>query len=91
MAKQDKKTTQVETENIMVVNIKYSPTRIFQRKQAEVQSVEELPEVLELTVPAKICEQRDNPDYFDIVESFVYNLISTRYGRVVTYCQIYFP
>jgi len=92
MAKQDKKAAQAETENVMVVNIKYSPVYVFQRKQNEEQYNEnELPDVLELTIPPKIYEQRNNPDYFDIVESFIYNLVSAQYGRAVTYCQIYFP
>ena len=98
MAKQEKKAAQAETENVMVVNIKYSPTLVLHRKPAKSQSneeqdipIEELPDVLELTIPAKVYEQRNSPDYFDIVESFVYNLVSTMYNRVVTYCQIYFP
>jgi len=92
MAKKDKKAEQAETENVMVVNIKFSPKWVFQRKPNETQYDEsELPDALELTIPAKVCEQRNHPDYFEIVESFIYNLISAQYGRAVTYCQIYFP
>lgn len=69
----------------LVVNIKYSPKYGFRERKPE----EDCPDSMEIAIPSKVLEQRFRDDFMDIVESFVYNLISSITGRCVTHCQIW--
>lgn len=75
----------VEEIPALVVNIKYSPTHFFREKK----DIEDCPDSMEITIPEKVLEQKNRDDFWDIVESFVYNLISAMTGRCVTHCQIW--
>ena len=77
-----------------VVNIEYSPTRVLTRKnkdgkKEEPKPLEECPVSMEIAIPESIGVQKNEHNYFDVIESYVYNLVSSINGRLVTHCQIY--
>lgn len=72
---------------IIAVNIKYSPRNFRGKKKPDTE--ENYPSSVILDLPERILNQREKPNYMDIIESFVYNTISGKYEREVDYCQIY--
>lgn len=77
-----KEKKKIETKAV-IVNIKWSDKHYFRDHKRE----PSYPEAMDITIPPRIMEQKDRPDFYDIVENFVYNLLSTLHGRCVTYCQ----
>ncbi len=63
-----------------------TPIKHFQKKGNE-----ELPEQASIDLPQQIADQEKSQDFKDTVESFVYNLLTRKYGHEVYSCQIWLP
>ena len=83
-----KNTNQPTEMTATIVNIQYSPTRVFKSADKS-KLISDLPTTMELAIPENIASQKDKPDFEDVLESFVYNRISGIHGRPVTHCQIW--
>ena len=53
----------------------------------------ELPTQMSLTIPDQVLQQarKVKNNFNDIIEQFCYNLLSRKYGKEVTSCQIWLP
>ena len=53
----------------------------------------ELPIQMSLTIPDQVLQQarKVKNNFNDIIEQFCYNLLSRKYGKEVTSCQIWLP
>lgn len=53
----------------------------------------ELPAQMSLTIPDQVLQQarKVKNNFNDIIEQFCYNLLSRKYGKEVTSCQIWLP
>lgn len=53
----------------------------------------ELPNQMSIDIPNAVLVQADKKqnNFNDIIETFCYNLLTKKYGREVTYCQIWLP
>ena len=40
-------------------------------------------------LPDSIVKKENSKDFYDIVETFIYNLLAKRYNRIVYHCQIW--
>ena len=72
---------------IIAVNIKYHPSHYRTKKLPDTE--ENYPSSVILDLPDKVLSKITESNYEDIIESFVYNTLSGKFGREVTYCQIY--
>lgn len=54
---------------------------------------EELPKEMSLNIPENVLTQakKNNNDFNDIIETFVYNLLYRKFGHEVNRCQIFLP
>lgn len=90
--------------DINVVNIHFGNNDVFNQNnnrdkhgrnnkgKTRSESVAELPTELTLEIPRDFNERfktRSDKDYFDAIESFVYNHLAKRFQRECTYCQIW--
>jgi hypothetical protein len=50
-----------------------------------------LPEMFTFDLPATILSQEEKPNYYDIVETFVYNFLMRRFNHIAYRCQIWLP
>ena len=80
--------TEFTPTTIIVVNIKYHPTHYRTKKLPDTE--ENYPSSVILDLPDKVLSKQNDVNYYDIVESFVYNTVSGKFGREVIYCQTYF-
>ena len=80
--------TEFTASTIIAVNIKYHPTHYRTKKLPDTE--ENYPSSVILDLPEKVLAKQDDKNFDDIVESFVYNTLSGKFGREVTYCQVYF-
>ena len=53
----------------------------------------DLPEQMSLDIPESVLKQanKNKPSFNDIIEQFVYNLLTKKFGREVNCCQIWLP
>lgn len=70
---------------VIITNIKYGGNVINNK-------IKEKPELAVLDIPEGILKNKnDNQKFMDNVESFCYNTLSRKYGREISYCQIWLP
>lgn len=50
---------------------------------------EQLPRQMTFVLPDSIIAKEDNEDFYDIVETFIYNILAKRFNRVAYHCQIW--
>lgn len=50
-----------------------------------------LPEMFVFDLPSAILVQEEKPNYYDIVETFVYNFLARRFNHIAYHCQIWLP
>lgn len=61
--------------------------------KAYISKDEELPEQFTLDVPENVLNQakKVNNEFNDIIETFVYNFLTRKFGHEVQHCQIWLP
>ena len=70
---------------VIVCNIKYGG-KVLNNK------IHEKPDITVLDIPEDILKTKKNDQKFkDNIETFVYKTISRKYGKEVSYCQIWLP
>lgn len=50
-----------------------------------------LPEQTVFVIPQSIASKEGAPDFNDMVETFVYNLLAKKYNHIANRCQIWLP
>ena len=50
---------------------------------------DQLPRQMSFILPDSIVKKENSKDFYDIVETFIYNLLAKRYNRIVYHCQIW--
>lgn len=50
-----------------------------------------LPEQTVFIIPQTIVNKKDTPEFNDIIETFVYNLLAKKYNHIANRCQIWLP
>lgn len=86
-----------ETENdvenpaqVIVTSITWSKDSLSKFASKKDFSVK-LPEMFTFDLPASILAQEEKPNYYDIVETFVYNFLARRFNHIAYHCQIWLP
>lgn len=79
---------------ILVTGIKWNKKKIPYFKR-DAQTPEELPEQFSLELPDNVLKQSKgdtkSEQFENIIESFVYNFLTRKFGHEVWHCQIWLP
>lgn len=86
-------TTKVEEDidvgyEVVVANVSWSPKPFRAMKKEG-----ELPTQISMTIPENVLKQANKPVnvFNDIIESYVYNTLTRKFGHEVWRCQIWLP
>lgn len=86
-------TTKVEEDidvgyEVVVANVSWSPKPFRAMKKEG-----ELPTQISMTIPENVLKQANKPAnvFNDIIESYVYNTLTRKFGHEVWRCQIWLP
>lgn len=83
--------SEIENEyQVIVANIFWnSKSKGFGRKDNKV----ELPTQMSLNIPTSVLNEanKSKNNFNDIIEQFCYNLLTRKYGKEVSSCQIWLP
>ena len=76
--------------NVVVVNMTWSKNSIRPMKKKD--SIE-FPEALQLEIPENVLRQAQKKTnvFEDIIETYVYNTLTKKYGYELQHCQIWLP
>ena len=76
--------------NVFVVNMSWSKNSIRPMKKKD--SIE-FPEALQLEIPENVLRQAQKKTnvFEDIIETYVYNTLTKKYGYELWHCQIWLP
>lgn len=74
---------------VLVTEITWNKKQIkgYQKPQA----YDQLPSQFNVDLPKQLSAQEKRPSFKDNVESFVYNLLTRKFGHEVYSCQIWLP
>lgn len=82
--------TESDGYQVIVANIFWnSKSKTNSRKENK----DELPTQMSLNIPDQVLKEanKNKNNFNDIVEQFCYNLLTRKYGKEVTSCQIWLP
>jgi len=74
----------------LITNIAFdgTPVRSYRGRH---EYADQLPRQFTLDLPEAIWSQEGKADYYDVVETFVYNFLTRKFGYEVNCCQIWLP
>lgn len=78
-----------ESYQINIVNISWNTENMMKSRRA----AEDLPHGMVFDVPKSVLEQANKPGnvFNDVIESYVYNVLTRKFGYELNRCQIYLP
>lgn len=79
----------IENYQVLVTQITWNKNTIkgFSKKSP----VDQLPDQCSVDLPKQLANQEKQPNFKDNVETFIYNMLTRRYGHEVYSCQIWLP
>lgn len=57
--------------------------------RAKTDNYDQLPKQMTLSLPDTIAKKESMANFYDIVETFIYNLLAKRFNRIAYHCQIW--
>lgn len=80
--------TEEKAYEVFVANVVWDP-KSFRASKKDV----ELPTQLSIAIPENVLRQANKPSnvFNDIIESYVYNTLTRKFGHEVWHCQIWLP
>lgn len=76
---------------ILVVGIKWNKNETVGKYRSKKDFSDKLPEQIVLDLPENIREKENADNFYDLVETWVYNFLAKRFNHIAYYCQIWLP
>jgi hypothetical protein len=76
---------------IIVTGINWHKSESLGKYRSKKDFSEKLPEQITLVLPENIASKESFKDFYDIVETWVYNFLAKRFNYIANRCQIWLP
>lgn len=74
----------------IAVNIKWDRDAVSQYRGKK-SYYDRLPEQITVTIPESIVQKRSTPEFYDLVETWMYGFLAKRFNHVANRCQVFLP
>lgn len=83
-------TTELNNSQILITGIYWSKD-VIGKYRSKKDADEKLVDQISIDLPQGILDKKDMPEFYDIVETFVYNFLAKRFNHIANRCQIWLP
>lgn len=76
---------------IMITGISWNKNETVGKYRSKKDFSDKLPEQLVLVLPENLVAKESSSNFYDLVETWVYNFLMKRYNYIANRCQIWLP
>jgi hypothetical protein len=76
---------------IMITGISWNKYETVGKYRSKKDFSDKLPEQLVLVLPENLVAKESSSNFYDLVETWVYNFLMKRYNYIANRCQIWLP